>query len=207
VKRLVGAAILLVALAGCSGGPPTPVPSGSAAVDHTEQASIDGEWIITRTVVSSDDEANPLRAVGSVSTRLLKFTEVVCSEGPCTGVVLSGPTQAVRESTTFSSSGDTIHFVFEGFVNCLRADTGAVLVPNGYAYTETVELKVIGTDADNGSKASTLDGTLVHVDRVTNEALEAGCTREPVSTTTEYSLSAVRGTVAPAPTATPTPAP
>ena len=206
MKRLLVAAIVLAALTGCTGGPSAPVPTGTA-IDHAEQSQIDGEWILTRTVTSTDDVGNTLRAVGTVSTRLLQFGDIVCSEGPCVGTVLSGPTQAVRATTAFSSSGDTIQFVFEGFVNCLRADTGAVLVPNGYAYTETVVLKVIATDAEDESKATTLDGTLVYSDRVTNEALEAGCTRDPVSTTTEYSLSAVRGTVAAAPTATPTPAP
>ena len=205
MKRLLTAAIVLAALTGCSGAP-TPVSTGSApAVDHTEQSRIDGEWIVTRTVVSTDDASNPARVVGTVSTRLVLFGDVVCEEGPCTGGVLSGPTQAIRENSTFSSSGDTIQFVFEGFVNCLRGDTGAVLVPNGYAYTETVELKVIATDAVDDTKATTLDGTLTYTDRVTNEALEAGCTRDPVSTTTEYSLSAVRGTIAPTPTPTPAP--
>lgn len=206
MKRLIVAAILLAALTGCSGGPPAPAPTGSGgAVDHSEQSTIDGEWVVTRTVVSSDDVSNPARAVGTVSTRMVKFGDVVCSDGPCTGGVLSGPTQAVREFATFSSSGDTIHIVFEGFVNCLRADTGTVLVPNGYSYTETIELTVIATDSVDESKATTLNGTLIHTDRITNEALEAGCTREPVSTTTEYSLSAVRGAVAPVPTSTPAP--
>ena len=205
MKPLLTAAILLAALTGCSGAP-TPVPTGSsAAVDHTEQSKIDGEWIVTRTIVSTDDVNNPARAVGTVSTRLVLFGDVVCSDGPCSGGVLSGPTQAIRDATTFSSSGDIIQFVFDGFVNCLRGDTGTVLVPSGYAYTETVELKVIATDAADDTKASTLDGTLTYTDRVTNEALEAGCTRDPVSTTTEYSLSAVRGTIASAPTPTPAP--
>ena len=120
MKRLLTAALVLAALTGCSGAP-TPVPTGStAAVDHTEQSRIDGEWIVTRTVVSSDDATNPARAVGTVSTRLVLFGDVVCTDGPCTGGVLSGPTQAIRENTTFSSSGDTIQFVFKGFVNCLR---------------------------------------------------------------------------------------
>ena len=205
MKRLLLAAALLAALTGCSGGPPAPLPTATGAVDHTAQSTIDGEWIVTRTVVSTDDVSNPARAVGTVSTRLVKFGDVTCSDGPCTGGVLSGLTQTVREMTTFSSAGDTIQFVFEGFVNCLRGDTGAVLVPNGYAYTETIELKVIATDAVDEAKATTLDGTLTYTDRVTNEALEAGCSREPVSTTTEYSLSAVRGTVAPVPTPTPAP--
>lgn len=200
------AALVLAALSGCAAGPPAPVPTGSAAVvDHTEQADVAGEWVLTRTVESSDEIANPAREVGAVSTRWIRFEDVSCADGPCTGEVLSGPTQAVRDSTLFSSAGNVIRYEFTGFINCLRQDSSAVLVPNGYAFTSTVELRVIATAADDESTASTLEGTLTYSDTVTNEALEAGCSREPVSATTVYTLSAVRGVAAPAPTATPAP--
>ena len=202
---LLGAAALL---AGCSSGAIMPVPSQSTTpVNNAVQASIVGEWILTRTVVSTDDVNNPAHAVAAVSTRLVKFTDVVCSDGPCTGLVLSGPTQAVREVGNFSSSGDVISYVFTDFLNCVDQATGSVLVPNGYAYTATVSLTVIGTDEHDTTKATTLDGTLSYTDTVTDEALLAGCSREPVTTTTEYTLTAVRGAVEALPSATPTPAP
>ncbi len=195
-------------LAGCSSGAVMPVPSQSTTpVNNAVQASIVGEWILTRTVVSTDDVNNPAHAVAAVSTRLVKFTDVVCSDGPCTGLVLSGPTQAVREVGDFSSSGDVISYVFTDFLNCVDQATGSVLVPNGYAYTATVSLTVIGTDELDTTKATTLDGTLSYTDTVTDEALLAGCSREPVTTTTEYTLTAVRGAVEALPSATPTPAP
>ena len=185
-----------------------PVPSQSTTpVNRAVQASIVGEWIVTRTVVSTDDVNNPAHAVAAVSTRLVKFTDVVCADGPCTGLVLSGPTQAVREVGNFSSSGDVISYVFTDFLNCLDQATGSVLVPNGYAYTATVSLTVIGTDELDTTKATTLDGTLSYTDTVTDEALLAGCSREPVTTTTEYTLTAVRGAAEALPLATPTPAP
>lgn len=202
---VVGVAALL---AGCSSGAIMPVPSQSTTpVNNAVQASIVGEWILTRTVVSTDDVNNPAHAVAAVSTRLVKFTDVVCSDGPCTGLVLSGPTQAVREVGDFSSSGDVISYVFTDFLNCVDQATGSVLVPNGYAYTATVSLTVIGTDELDTTKATTLDGTLSYTDTVTDEALLAGCSREPVTTTTEYTLTAVRGAVEALPSATPTPAP
>ena len=205
VVAVTAAAALLT---GCSAGLPAPVPSQSSTpVDDAVQASIAGEWIVTRTVVSSDDLNNPAHAVDAFSTRLVKFTDVVCSNGPCTGLVLSGLTQAVREVGDFSSSGDVISYVFTDFLNCLDQATGLVLVPNGYAYTATVSFTVIGTDELDSTKATTLEGTLRYTDTVTNEALLAGCSREPVTTTTEYVLTAVRGAVEPLPTAAPTPAP
>ena len=207
MRRILVSVAILAALTGCSAAAdPKPVPSSStSAVSQEKQATIDGEWVLTRTVASTDDVNNPTHAVGAVSTRYLKFGDVQCPIGPCTGGVLSGATQAVRDNTTFSSAGDVISYEFTGNLNCLRADTGAVLVPNGYTYTATVELTVIATDAANDTKASTLEGTLVYTDTVTNEALEAGCAREPVTTTTEYTLSAVRGALAPVPAATPAP--
>jgi hypothetical protein len=200
MRRALVALVALAALTGCSGGGPAPVPSGStSAASEEAQATIDGEWVLTRTVASSDDVNNPAHAVGAVSTRYVKFGDVDCPIGACTGGVLSGPTQTVRDSTSFSSAGDVITYEYTGFINCLRADTGAVLVPNGYSYTAKVELSVIATDAADATKASTLEGTLTYTDTVTNEALEAGCSREPVATTTEYTLSAVRGVLAPTP--------
>jgi hypothetical protein len=198
--------ILVAALSvtGCSGGAPTPVPTASETpVDHTEQKVVLGEWVLTRTVTKSDDVNNPAHKVGTVSTRLIKFDKVACKEGPCTGTLLSGPTQSVRDTTTFASSGNTITYAFSGFVNCLRQDTGAVLVPNGYSYTAKVSLKVASTDPADDSRAATLEGTMTYTDTLTNEALKAGCSREPVATTTEYALTAVPGGAAPAPTPAP----
>jgi hypothetical protein len=154
-------------------------------------------------VTKSDDANNPAHAVGTVSTRFVEFSDVKCAGGPCTGTVFSGPTQAVRDQGTFASSGNTISYTFTGFVNCLRQDTGVVLVPNGYAFTAKVTLTVATTDPTDDTRAATLEGTLIYKDAVTNDALAAGCSRDPVSTTTEYALAAARGTLAP----TPTPAP
>ena len=202
-RALLPGITILLLLAGCSGGSSPDAGSSASAVDTTEQSTIAGEWTLTRTVTTSDDAANPAHAVGTVSTRALLFEDVACDNGPCTGTVQSGPTTGVRDTTTFSSSGNTIRYEFSGFVNCLRQDTGAVLVANGYAYTATVELAVISTDATDDSLASTLEGTLTYSDSLTAEAIEAGCTREPLETTTEYSLSAVRAVAATAAPAAP----
>ena len=205
---LLAVPVLALALAGCSGAP-APTPSGSSGVvDHTEQSTIDGEWTLTRTVTATDDVNNPAHAVGTVSVRALLFGDVVCDGGPCSGGVLSGPTQGVRDSSTFTSSGNTITYEFTGFLNCIRQDTGGVLVADGYSYTTHVELKAIATDAEDDSKASTLEGTMTYTDSITATAIEAGCARDPITATTSYDLSAVRTTVAiTEPGATPTAAP
>lgn len=199
ILRALGlSAAVAIALTGCS-GTPEPTPSGSAAaVDTTEQAEIAGEWTLTRTVASSDDAANPAHAVAAVSTRALLFQDVTCAGGPCEGTVLSGPTAGIRDTGAFTSAGDVITYTFTGYLNCLRQDTGAVLVANGYAYTSTVELSVVATDAADDSRASTLEGTMTYTDELTPAAIEAGCTRTPLKATTEYTLSAVRAAAVPA---------
>jgi hypothetical protein len=205
IRPLVVVGIALM-LTGCGTGAPTPLPSTSSTpINHQEQASIAGEWVVTRTVVSSDDVNNPAHVVGEVSTRLVKFTDVICTDGPCTGLVLSGPTVDVRAVGNFSSSGDVIDYVLTGFLHCIDQATGVVIVPNGYAYTATVRLTVLGTDEVDSTKATTLEGTLSYTDTVTDEALGSGCSREPVATTTEFTLTAVRGAVEAVPTATPAP--
>ena len=205
---LLAVSALALALAGCSGAP-APLPSGSSgAIDHTEQSTIDGEWTLTRTVTATDDVNNPAHAVGTVSVRSLLFGDIICDGGPCSGGVLSGPSQSIRDSSTFTSSGNTITYEFTGFLNCIRQDTGAVLVADGYSYTAHVELKTIATDAKDDSKASTLEGTMTYTDSITAKAIEAGCSRDPVTATTSFDLSALRTTVAiPDPNATSTPAP
>jgi hypothetical protein len=209
VRRLLVVAAVLLALTGCSGGgDPAPVPSASqSAVSQEKQATIDGEWVLTRTVTESDDVNNPTHAVGAVSTRFVKFGDVECPVGACTGGVLSGPTQAVRDGSTFSSSADTITYDFSGSINCLRQDTGAVLFALGYTYSAHVVLTVTAVDTVDPTKATALEGTLTYTDTVTNEALHAGCSREPVTATTVYSLTAVRGALAPVPGSSSAPAP
>lgn len=189
-------ALVLLMLAGCSAGDgPAPDSSGTP-VDTTVQAQVEGEWTLTRTVTESDDAANPANAVGAVSTRSVLFGDVVCSGGPCTGGVLSGLDTGVRDSSTFASSGNTIRYEFSGFLNCLRQDTGAVLLTNGYAYTATAELTVAATDPADETLATTLEGTITYTDELTPEAIEAGCAREPAATTTVFAVSAVRAAAA-----------
>lgn len=212
IRRLAPLCALgLLLLAGCTGDPaPTPKPS-ETPVDETVQSQIEGEWVLTRTVTETDDADNPASAVGAVSTRAVLFGDVVCTGGPCTGGVLSGPTSDVRDATDFSSAGDVIRYTFTGNLNCLRQDTKAVLLTNGFTYTATVELRVTATGADaadDGTEgaedeaapgpgvATALEGTMTYTDTITDEAIEAGCARTPATTTTVYSITGVRAEAA-----------
>lgn len=186
---------IATALTACSAEQPAPhVTATQAPVDHTLQATVDGEWILTREVTSSDDVNNPDRALGEKSKRRVLFSNVVCSDGPCTGAVLSGATSAVRATTTLASSANTITYDFTGYLNCVDAETGAVLLANGYSYTSHVVLTVKALDKNDEALATTLEGTMTYTDTLTDEAIELGCARDPIATTTEYALSAVRAT-------------
>jgi hypothetical protein len=193
VVALLSAAILL---AGCSAGAPSVSPSSSVGpIDHTVQSLIDGEWTLTRTVTSTDDKNNPAHAVGTASVREVRFSDVECRSGPCTGTVASGPTTAVRDSSLFRSSGNTISYDFSGYLNCLSPADGSVLVSNGYQFQSHVELKVTAsTGSGTTQTASHLEGTLHYTDTITNEALAAGCARAPETSTTEFTLVGVRAT-------------
>ncbi len=186
-------------LTGCSAGGASAdaTPTASAApVDHTVQATIDGEWIVTRIVATSDDVTNPDHAVGATTKRRVMFGDIACTDGPCTGGVVSGATTAVRASTTFASSANTITYTFTGFLNCVDPTTGTVLLANGYAYTSHVVLTVKALDKGDSTKATTLEGTIDYTDKLTDAAIEAGCTRDPIATTISYTVTAVRASAA-----------
>jgi hypothetical protein len=197
MSRIASAVALLscaILLAGCTAGAPAVSPTSSAGpIDHTVQSLIDGEWTITRTVTSTDDKNNPAHAVGAASVREVLFSDIECRSGPCTGTVASGPTTAVRDTSPFSSSGNTISYDFSGFLNCLSPADGSVVVSNGYQFRSHVELKVTAsTGSGSAQTASHLEGTLHYTDTVTNDALAAGCARAPETSSTDYKLVAVR---------------
>jgi hypothetical protein len=195
---IAGAALVL---SGCTSGGPvvsstlggSAPPSNSAdnSANSSEPSSVAGEWILTRTVTKSDDTNNPAHAVGAVSVRDVLFSDVHCAPGSCAGTIESGPTAAVRDKTKFTADGNVFSYDFTGFVGCLRPADGTVLVANGFQYRSHVELTV-ADPGSAGSAATNLEGTLSYTDTITNDALSAGCTRDPVSSTTEYKVVAVR---------------
>jgi hypothetical protein len=80
---LIVAVAVVATLAGCTGSP---------AEDETvtgPQASISGEWVVTRTVVASDDTTNPARAVGANSVRYVLIEREDCDSAACPGTVSS----------------------------------------------------------------------------------------------------------------------
>jgi hypothetical protein len=195
---IAGAALVL---SGCTSGGPVVIPtlsgsapasnSGGNSANNSEPSSVDGEWVLTRTVTRSDDTNNPAHAVGAVSVRDVLFSDVHCAPGSCAGTIESGPTTAVRDKAKFTSDGNVFSYDFSGFVSCLSPADGTVLVANGFQYRSHVELTV-ADPGSTGSAATNLEGTLSYTDSITNDALSAGCARDPVSSTTEYELVAVR---------------
>jgi hypothetical protein len=206
--RLTALVFSMVFLTGCTAGSRAATPTSSpVVVDHTVQALIDGEWVVTRTVTKTDDVNNPAHAVAAVSTRDVQFANVDCAGGPCSGTAASGPTTGSRESAPFTSTGNTISYEFSGFLNCLNPADGTVLVVNGFEFHSQVRLTVAESEEiASGSNATKLEGTLTYTDNVTNDALGAGCTREPIHSTTEFSLVAIRADstgIAPSPSSSP----
>ena len=190
VVAVLLASTALLALSACTTG--TPAPDDTPAVT-TPQADISGEWVVTRTVLTSNDPTDPARAVGATSVRYVLVERDSCDEQLCEGTVSSGATLEARQDTTMSQTDGGFGYSFAGSLDCMNAATGGVLVSGGFDYTQTATLTVgETTEADGTTTASTLTGTLDYTDTVTPAALENGCTRDPLTVEISYGLAATR---------------
>lgn len=190
---LLAAVVGLAALSGCTTGGSGPGSSTDATDSATPQAAISGEWVVTRTVVSSDDATNPARAVGATSVRYVLIERDDCGDALCAGTVSTGTTPDARESTPLTQTDGGLEYALAGILDCMNAATGGVLATGGFDYEQTATLSVgEQADVDGVDTASTLAGTLRYSDTLTERGLENGCVRSPSTVTVEYSLSAVR---------------
>lgn len=183
---LLLAATAVLALSGCTTGAPDPddIPAVT-----TPQADISGEWVVTRTVVSSNDAANPLHVVGATSVRYISVDREECETALCPGTVSSGSAVESREETELTQTDGGFEYEFTGSLDCMNATTGGVLVVDGFEYTQKAVITAVAPD---GAAATTLTGTLSYSDTVTDKAVANGCTRDPATVTVEYTLAAVR---------------
>lgn len=183
------AALLLVAtsvvgLAACSSAPDE---------EATAPASLAGEWIVTRTVTSTNDSVNEATQEGTESERTVVFADVDCGSAECTGTVSSGEDADSLTETTVTVADNVASYEFSGVLACLRASNGKELSPQGYDYTQEVTLSVADSEEVDGVLTATaLEGELVYADNLTDAGIAAGCSREFRNTTTIYSLTAVR---------------
>jgi hypothetical protein len=185
------AAVVLAALVGC-----TPASSGgddAGGPVTTPQASIAGEWVVTRTVVSSDDTTNPARAVGANSVRYVLIERDDCDSAVCPGTVSSGATPDARESTELTQIDGGLEYDLTGTLDCLNTATGSVLAVDAFEFRQSATLTVATRAEVSGvDTASTLTGTLSYTDTLTDDAAADGCARTPSTVAVEYTLSAVR---------------
>ena len=183
---ITAAAAVLATLAGCT-GPADPQPVAGP------QASIEGEWVVTRTVVASDDTTNPARAVGANSVRYVLIEREDCESALCPGTVSSGPTPDARESTALDQTDGGLEYTLTGALDCLNTATGSVLAVDAFDYRQTATLAVDArAEASGVDTASALSGTLSYTDTLTDDGASNGCVRSPGTVTVEYELSAVR---------------
>ena|GEM_PF-1712497 len=188
---LVVAAAVLVSIVACTSEPEVVEP-----VVTTPQASLEGEWVLTRTVTVSDDELNPDRAIGAVSTRFVSISQANCETALCPGTVSSGVSTEQRESTELNQVDGGLEWTFVGTLNCINQETGLVQVADAYEFTQSASLTVTETTDEGGvAVASKLEGTMSFTDSLTLEAHQAGCRRDPLVANVEYVITAVRATV------------
>ncbi|MET4581435.1 hypothetical protein ABIE21_000925 [Conyzicola nivalis] len=196
VVAVLAAATALISLSGCTAGS----PDDSTSAVSTAQADVAGEWVVTRTVVSSNDLSNPAHVVGATSVRYVLVEREQCDDALCDGTVSSGATLEARESTDFVQTDGGFDYEFSGGLDCVNATTGAVVAVDGFDFAQKATLTVGETaDVDGTPTASTLTGTISYTDTVTEAALETGCTRDPLAVEVEYAVAAVRAPAAPTP--------
>lgn len=188
VVAILLAATALISLSACTAGSPDSKPAVTA-----EQADISGEWVVTRTVVTSNDVSNPAHVVGAASVRYVLIDRDSCETALCGGTVSSGSAVEGREETELTQTDGGLGYEFSGSLDCMNATTGGVLAVDGFDFSQTATLTVGETaDVDGTPTASTLTGTIAYTDTVTQAALDAGCTRDPVAVAVEYAVAAVR---------------
>lgn len=189
--RIATVGIVATLLTGCGAGEPEVVEP----VVTTPQASLEGEWVLTRTVTASNDLSNPERDIGAVTTRLVSITQSICETALCPGIVESGVALEARESTDLTQTDGGAEWTFVGMLDCLNDKSGLVQIADAYEFTQTVTLQVTETADELGvQSASKLEGTMTFSDSLTLEAHQAGCKREPIEANVEYSVVAVRAT-------------
>jgi len=186
VVAVLVASAALMALAGCTSGAPDPDDTPAVTAP---QADISGEWVVTRTVTASNDAGNPARAVGATSVRYVLVERDDCDEALCEGTVSSGETLEGREETALAQTDGGFDYAFVGSLDCMNVATGGVLVVDGFDYEQSATLTASSTD---GTTADALTGTIVYTDAVTEKALAAGCTRDPLAVEITYSVAATR---------------
>jgi hypothetical protein len=193
VIALLVASASVLGLVACtpSDEPKTPTTDAAATVPH--QAILDGEWVVTRTVVSSDDASNPARAVGAESVRYMALVRESCGEPLCAGTVSSGTTLEGRETAAFTQVNGGLEYTMTGAIDCMNAATGGVLAVDAFEYSQKATL-TIGEYAtvDGVDTATTLTGTILYSDTVTAAAVSVGCARAPATVTVEYAVTATR---------------
>lgn len=178
------AALAVLVLSACA-----PASDDTNAV--TAPADINGEWVVTRTIVSTN---NPAVKVGSKSKRYVQFSDITCSGQECSGTALSGlKDNDSRVSTSVASIDNLTVADYAGVLDCLSAKGDDVVAVGGFSYTDHVELTVgKSSTSKTGLVATTLTGTATYSDYITDAALVAGCSRDFRNSTTIYTLSAKR---------------
>ena len=187
VVALLLASTALLALSACTTGAPAPADTPAVTAP---QSDISGEWVVTRTVLTSNDPSVAERAVGATSVRYVLVERDACKKALCDGTVSSGATADAREKTALRQTDGGFEYEFTGSLDCMNTATGGVLAIDGFDYSQKATLTA--GETGEGVTAATLSGTITYTDTVTEAALEAGCTRDPLTVDVTYSVAAVR---------------
>lgn len=167
-------------LAGCA-APAQPVVPPPAE----DPTSIAGDWIITRTVVSSEQDPS---LVGSQEVRYLVFGDGSCEDGVCTGPMASSNTDGIfvegsadalaAVTGAYTWDGKFLDYTLDGRsgLDCV-GDDGSVTVPLAYGLDYVFQFSADG-DGFTGTVVLTVSPAVSD-----DELAAAGCPRGDYVTT------------------------
>ena len=173
----VAALAVLPFLSGCSLLPTAVAPTPTPTVEPAPP-SVEGFWLVTRTVVASDTTEADF-AIGTVETRYQRFDNIECDGEVCTGNVAS--VLAMEDFDTldpdvepipFTQTGDKLEYQFDSKSDCVSNATGEVLVAEGFLFSRTFDLTI--SDSDD-VVALAIDGTSNYLFGPTDEAVALQC--------------------------------
>jgi len=180
IAAAIPTAVVGLLLVGCS-----PSPAPTPTLDHTALPSLRGDWVLTRTVTTAGPQTG--YAVGDTEKRYLKIGSATCTNGDCTGSMVTSDDESVftgGDGTPLSYHFDGTTFAYApapATYDCSAAD-GTVLIPS--AYDVSFDIALTAKDASPSGFAGPISLTLTPAsDEIEAQLTQAGC---PLGGTTVF---------------------
>ncbi|MES1212819.1 MAG: hypothetical protein ABUT11_04660 [Leifsonia sp.] len=181
LSAVVVTGVIGVLLVGCSASP-GPAPT----VTHdTGIPSLTGDWVLTRTVTTAGAQTG--YTVGDTEKRYLKIAAATCSNGGCTGTLVTSDDDSVfaggdGTSLGYHFDGTTFAYAPSPATYDCRAADDTVLIPS--AYDVSYDIALTAEDDKPSGFAGSMSLTLTPAStEIEGQLVQAGC---PMGGTTVF---------------------